>query len=401
MKSLKKITVLIAEDHEMVRQGFHRLLELEEDMQVVGEAATGREAVALFKKLKPDVVLMDTAMPLLNGLEATRQILATAPDAKVVMLSAHADDAYLEGSVAAGGKGFVLKQTSSDIVVEALRAVHAGKTYFCSRTSKRMKGRAIHGGPAAGSRKARHATLTSRESEVLQLIAEGKANKEIAHELGIVIKTVEKHRANLMSKLDIHDIASLTRYAISAGVIESSVQVTTKEVYRAPASENTERVTRAELRTAEAEARTEHAETRTEMAETRTEQAETRAEKAETRTEQAETRTELAETRTEKAETRTEAAETALQRLIEKDFAIAKSPLIATPNVSMKGELDRCTERQRAILKLIAEGKNTKSIAAALELSPKTVEYHRMKLMVALKIQDIAGLVKFAVSVGG
>lgn len=226
MKHTKKITVLIAEDHEMVRQGFHRMLELEEDMHVVGEAKTGREAVALFKKLKPDVVLMDIAMPSLNGLEATRQILKAAPDAKVVMLSAHADDAYMDGSVAAGGKGFVLKQTSSDVVVDALRAVHAGKTFFCARSGKRMEGRALHGGPAAGSRKARHATLTSRELEVLQLIAEGKANKETAHELGIGIKTVEKHREHLMSKLDIHDTAGLTRYAISAGIIESSVQVT-------------------------------------------------------------------------------------------------------------------------------------------------------------------------------
>jgi DNA-binding NarL/FixJ family response regulator len=163
---------------------------------------------------------------MLNGLEATRQIVAATSEAKVVMLSAHSDDAYVDGAVAAGGKGFVLKQTSSHIVVEALRTVHAGKTYFCTDTSKRLARRTVHDGPVAGSRKARHATLTTRELEVLQLIAEGKANKQTAEELGIGIKTVEKHREHLMSKLDIHDTAGLTRYAIAAGIIESSVQVT-------------------------------------------------------------------------------------------------------------------------------------------------------------------------------
>jgi len=226
MKPVKKISVLLAEDHTIVREGFHRMLDMEDDLQVVGEAKTGREAVAMFTKLRPDVVLMDIAMPLLNGLEATRQIVLAHADARIVMLSAHSDDAYVDDAAAAGARGFLLKQTSSHVVVEAIREVMQGKTYFCNEISKRMKGRDVQEAPKAGSRKSRHSTLTSREMEVLQLIAEGKANKQTAAELGIGIKTVEKHREHLMSKLDIHDTAGLTRYAISAGIIESSVQVT-------------------------------------------------------------------------------------------------------------------------------------------------------------------------------
>jgi DNA-binding NarL/FixJ family response regulator len=226
MKPHKKTTILIAEDHTIVREGFHRMLDLEDDMQVIGEAKTGREAVAMFKKLQPDIVLMDIAMPLLNGLEAARQIVLAKADAKVVMLSAHSDDAYVDESTAAGARGFLLKQTSSQLVIEGIRAVMQGKTYFSNEIDKRMKTRGVQDQPKSGSRKSRHATLTSRELEVLQLIAEGKANKQTAEELGIGIKTVEKHREHLMSKLDIHDTAGLTRYAIAAGIIESSVQVT-------------------------------------------------------------------------------------------------------------------------------------------------------------------------------
>jgi DNA-binding NarL/FixJ family response regulator len=226
MKPPKKISILIAEDHTVVREGFHRMLNLEDDMHVIGDAKTGREAVAMFAKLRPDVVLMDIAMPLLNGLEAARQIIAATPDAKVIMLSAHSDDAYVDEATAAGARGFLLKQTSSQLVVEGIRAVMKGDTYFSNEIDKRMKGRDVQEAPKTGTRKSRHATLTSRELEVLQLIAEGKANKQTADELGIGIKTVEKHREHLMSKLDIHDTAGLTRYAISAGIIESSVQVT-------------------------------------------------------------------------------------------------------------------------------------------------------------------------------
>ena len=179
----------------------------------------------MVKKLVPSVVLMDIAMPLLNGLEATRQILKAAPTTKVVMLSAHNDDAYVQEATNSGAVGFLIKQSSAQNVCEATREVQKGNTYFSASVGRRLQQQ--NGSPhnRNGARKQR-ASLSSREMEVLQLIAEGKANKESASELGISIKTVEKHRENLMSKLNIHDTAGLTRYAISAGIIENSVQVT-------------------------------------------------------------------------------------------------------------------------------------------------------------------------------
>ena len=223
---MKKITVLLAEDHTVVREGLRKMLELEDDIEVVGEAQDGRQAITLAKKIHPDVVLMDIAMPLLNGLEATRQLLKIFPATKVLMLSAHSDDAYVANATDAGALGFLLKQTSAHDVCRAIREIHHGKTFFSPAISKRQD--RLHPQPLhrAGTLKTKITQLTSREMEVLQLIAEGKANKETASELGIGIKTVEKHREHLMDKLNIHDTAGLTRYAISAGIIESSVQLT-------------------------------------------------------------------------------------------------------------------------------------------------------------------------------
>ena len=209
-----------------MREGFRKMLELEGDLEVVGEAQDGRQAVALVKKLRAAVVLMDIVMPLLNGLEATRQVLKDVPTTKVLMLSAHSDDAYVQTAIESGAAGFLLKQTSAHDVCRAIREVHQGKIFFSppiarhfNRLNPLLAGR-------TGALSSKAAQLTSREMEVLQLIAEGNANKETASELGIGIKTVEKHREHLMEKLDIHDTAGLTRYAISAGVIESSVQLT-------------------------------------------------------------------------------------------------------------------------------------------------------------------------------
>jgi DNA-binding NarL/FixJ family response regulator len=223
---MKKITILLAEDHTIVREGFRKMLELEADFEVIGEAQDGRRAVALAKKLRPNVVLMDIAMPQLNGLEATRQVLKAAPATKVLILSAHSDDAYVKNATDSGALGFLLKQTSSHDVCRAIREVYKGKTFFSpsiARHFDRLNPQLLD---RAGTLKKQAAELTSREMEVLQLIAEGKANKETASELGIGIKTVEKHREHLMQKLDIHDTAGITRYAISAGIIESSVQLT-------------------------------------------------------------------------------------------------------------------------------------------------------------------------------
>jgi DNA-binding NarL/FixJ family response regulator len=222
---MSRITVLLAEDHHLVREGFRSLLAHETDIEVVGEAATGREALQLTRKLRPAVVLMDIAMPQLNGLEATRQIHREFPGTKVLILSAHSDDAYVKQVIALGAAGFLLKQTSSHVLAAAIRAVQKGDTFFSPANSwptgklsrmldprKRL--------PKTGNR------LSSREVEVLQLIAEGKPNKQVAAELGVSFKTVDKHRQNLMSKLNIHDIAGLTRYAIAEGIVESSVRLT-------------------------------------------------------------------------------------------------------------------------------------------------------------------------------
>jgi DNA-binding NarL/FixJ family response regulator len=223
---MKRITVLLAEDHQIVREGFRSLLEHESDLEIVGEAETGRQAVQMTRKLRPAVVVMDIAMPLLNGLEATRQIRKDFPETKVLILSAHSDDAYVDQVAALGASGFLVKQTSSSELATAIRKIHGGETFFSAAISKRVKDRSRKSLGRNGNATRKNNTLSSREVEVLQLIAEGKANKQVAAELGVSFKTVDKHRQHLMSKLNIHDVAGLTRYAIAEGIIESSVRVT-------------------------------------------------------------------------------------------------------------------------------------------------------------------------------
>jgi DNA-binding NarL/FixJ family response regulator len=223
---MKRITVLLAEDHTIVRQGLRLLVEADGDIEIVGEAKTGREAVQMTGDLRPEVIVMDIAMPLLNGLEATRQILKAFPGTKILILSAHSDLEYIEQVVKTGALGYLVKQSSGDVLAKAIRELHNGKTFFTPAIAKRMKDAFQKAAVGPGLRKKSDHQLTSRESELLQLIAEGHANKQIASELSISIKTVEKHRQNLMEKLNIHDIAGLTRFAIAAGIIESSVQST-------------------------------------------------------------------------------------------------------------------------------------------------------------------------------
>jgi DNA-binding NarL/FixJ family response regulator len=225
MTTSKPITVLLAEDHAIVRQGLCALLNSDGAFKIVGEARTGREAVEMAHVLRPDVILMDIAMPVLNGLEATRQILTANPAARVMILSAHSDDAYIERMTEAGVAGFLEKQTSAEILTKAIKEVAKGHTFFSPSIARRLSTTA-QPRDRDGMLKPRARRLTARESEVLQLVAEGSANKQVAARLGISIKTVEKHREHLMAKLDIHDTAGLTRYAISSGVIESSVQLT-------------------------------------------------------------------------------------------------------------------------------------------------------------------------------
>jgi len=206
----------------MMREGLRMVLELEKDIQIVGEAEDGRQAVALVKQLRPAVVLMDIAMPLLNGLEATRQIRKNFPDTKVLILSAHGHAAFVKQVTELGAAGFLLKQTSSAVVARAIREVHKGNPFFSPAIARYVPA----GDPKAlnrsGQPKKKGNHLSSREVEVLQLIAEGQGNKQVATELGLSFKTVDKYRQSLMSKLNIHDVAGLTRHAIAEGIIESN-----------------------------------------------------------------------------------------------------------------------------------------------------------------------------------
>ncbi len=221
-----KITVLLVDDHTIVREGLRMVLEVDKDIQVIAEARNGRDAVELVKKLRPDVVVMDIAMPLLNGFEATRQMVKLFPDAKILILSAHSDDEYIDRMIAIGAAGYVIKQSSAQILATAVREVKKGNLFFSADIAKRLEKKNKKTPGRNGILKKKNIRLSLREAEVLQLIAEGKANKEMASELEISIKTIEKHRQHLMEKLNIHDTAGLTRYAISAGIIESSVQIT-------------------------------------------------------------------------------------------------------------------------------------------------------------------------------
>ena len=202
------------------------MLGSEPDIIIVGEAENGRQAVELTKKLLPDVVVMDIAMPVLNGLEATRQITRSVPSAKVLILSSYSDDTYVQQLTEAGAAGYLLKQTAAVDLLKAIREAQKGNAYFSPVVAKRLRDqcREVLGGGHAARR--REDYLTTREAEVLQLIAEGRANKQIASELCISIKTVEKHRQQVMNKLGIHDVAGLTRHAISKGIIESDSGLT-------------------------------------------------------------------------------------------------------------------------------------------------------------------------------
>jgi len=226
MISSRPITVLIAEDHTLVRQGLCSLLNADGHFRVVGEASNGRKAVQLARSVRPDVILMDISMPLLNGVEATRQILASDPAAKIVILSAHTDDNYVEEMIEAGVFGFLEKHTSAEILIGAIGQAANGKIFLGPSILRRRRNAQSRSRRRNGLLKVNGPKLTAREREVLQLVAESLANKQIAAELVIGIKTVEKHRQSLMDKLGIHDTAGLTRYAIAAGVVEVGAKLT-------------------------------------------------------------------------------------------------------------------------------------------------------------------------------
>jgi DNA-binding NarL/FixJ family response regulator len=218
---MKRIAVLLVDDHTVVRQGLRALLKSEEDIQVIGEAENGRQAVTMAQKAPPDVVVMDVAMPLLNGLEATRQILRCVPSAKVLVLTSYGDDECVEQLMHAGAAGYLIKQTAANDLLKAIREVYRGNAFFSPSIAKRLRDHCREAFTGPSNKKS--GELTSREAEVLHLIAEGFSNKQIAAELCISIKTVEKHRQQVMNKLNIHDVAGLTRYAITKGMVERGV----------------------------------------------------------------------------------------------------------------------------------------------------------------------------------
>jgi DNA-binding NarL/FixJ family response regulator len=220
---MKKIAVLIVDDHTVVRQGLRALLTIQEDIEVVGEAENGRQAVQLAAKTMPDIVIMDIVMPLMNGLEGTRQIRGCVPKAKILVLSSYGDDDYVQQLTDAGASGYLIKQTAAENLLLAIRELQKGNSFLSPSIAKRLRDRDRQAF-ACGRTMRRNINLTSRESEVLQLIAEGLPNKQIASELTISIKTVEKHRQQVMNKLNIHTVAGLTRYAISKGVVERRVK---------------------------------------------------------------------------------------------------------------------------------------------------------------------------------
>ncbi len=202
---MKKIAVLLVDDHTVVRQGLRALLASEEDIEVIGEAENGRQAVMQARKTPPDVVVMDVAMPLLNGLEATRQILKLVPAPKVLVLTSYGDDECVEQMMQAGAAGYLIKQTAANDLLKAIREVQRGNAFFSPAIAKRLRDQ-CRDAFANGRGNKKPGELTTREAEVLQLIAEGFSNKQIAAELSISIKTVEKHRQQVMNKLNIHDV---------------------------------------------------------------------------------------------------------------------------------------------------------------------------------------------------
>src|SRR5258706_1825474 len=219
---MPNINVLLVDDHNIVRQGLRAVLMAEGDVNIVAEAQTGREAVQLVSRLRPEVVVMDLAMPLLNGAEATRQIVKAVPSAKVVVLSSYGDDEHIQQAISAGAAAYLLKQTVAADLVKAIREVKKGNAYFSPAIAKRLREQTCKTEENGEATRSNGVELTSREAEVLQLIAEGFANKQIASELGLSVKTVEKHRQQVMNKLNINDIAGLVRHAVAKGIIEMS-----------------------------------------------------------------------------------------------------------------------------------------------------------------------------------
>jgi DNA-binding NarL/FixJ family response regulator len=209
----KKIRVLLADDHTILRKGIRMLIEAQGDMEVVGEAATGREAIETARSLKPDVIIMDVSMPELNGIEGTRQICDELTRTRVLALTMHKDSVYVREILRAGARGYLLKDTEDDDLLRAIRTIHRGEAFLSPAISD-----------AVLTDYRRHVTnpvdlLTSREREILTLVAEGKTNKEIANSLNLSVYTVESHRGSVMEKLNLHNTGDIVRFALRNGLI--------------------------------------------------------------------------------------------------------------------------------------------------------------------------------------
>ncbi|HZT39638.1 MAG TPA: response regulator transcription factor [Bryobacteraceae bacterium] len=215
---MQQIRILLADDHRVMRSGLKLLLEREPDLRVVGEASDGRETVAMAERENPDVVVMDIAMPAMNGIEATRQIVARNPDTAVAILSMHSDESYVIRSLKAGAKAYLLKDSAEADLIAAIRAITDGKSFFSPAISRLLKEeyvRELHDRGVEDT----YDLLTTREREILQLIAEGRTNKEIANLLNLSLYTVETHRTHILQKLNLHSVPELILYAVRKGII--------------------------------------------------------------------------------------------------------------------------------------------------------------------------------------
>ncbi len=215
---MKRIRIVLADDHNLIRSGLKLLLERQEDLEVVGEAGDGRAAVECVERTGPDVVVLDIAMPLLNGIEAARQIAARFPDVRIAILSMHSDESYVIRALKAGARAYLLKDSAETDLIAAVRAVTAGRAFFSPAVSKVLAEDYVRQLRLRDGEDS-FELLTSREREVLQLLAEGKSNKEVASVLGISLYTAETHRANILAKLNLHSVPELILYAVKKGII--------------------------------------------------------------------------------------------------------------------------------------------------------------------------------------
>src|SRR3974390_1759104 len=216
----RMLRILIADDHEVARRGIRALLESHPGWEVSGEAKDGRETVELANQMKPDIVLLDIGMPNLNGLEAARQILATSPQVAILILTMHDTDLVVREVLRAGARGFVLKSDAGRDLVAAVDALQKQRTFFTTRVSQMVLDGYLDRGNQDSDVAVAGDSLTTREREVIQLLAEGKTSKEVAVALNLSVKTAETHRTNLMRKLDLHSVADLTRYAVRNGIVQ-------------------------------------------------------------------------------------------------------------------------------------------------------------------------------------